>query len=50
MIRTDINGHVGERNRGDEEVSGRYGAMGRNAKGQMLVEMAVVSTYFRSDI
>ena len=53
MIGADFNGHVGEGNRGDEEVMGRYGDRVRNAEGQMVVdfatrmEMAVVNTYFR---
>ena len=46
-------GHVGEGNRGDENVMGRYGDKARNAEGQMVVgfatrmEMAVVNTYFK---
>ncbi|KAI5094875.1 hypothetical protein C0J45_14950 [Silurus meridionalis] len=50
---TDFNGHVGEGNRGDEEVMGRYGLKERNVEGQMVVdfakrmEMAVVNTYFK---
>ncbi|KAI5628052.1 hypothetical protein C0J50_8290 [Silurus asotus] len=52
VIGTDFNGHVGEGNRGDEEVMGRYGIKERNVEGQMVVdfaermEMAVVNTYF----
>ena len=53
VIGADFNGHVGEGNRGDENVMGRYGDKARNAEGQMVVdfatrmEMAVVNTYFK---
>ncbi|KAI5625361.1 hypothetical protein C0J50_15068 [Silurus asotus] len=53
VIGTDFNGHVGEGNRGDEEVMGTYGFRERNVEGQMVVdfakrmEMAVVTTYFK---
>ncbi|KAI5606596.1 hypothetical protein C0J50_2095 [Silurus asotus] len=53
VIGADFNGHVGEGNRGDEEVMGRYGFNQRNVEGQMVVdfakrmEMAVVNTYFK---
>ncbi|KAI5099810.1 gastrula zinc finger protein XlCGF28.1-like [Silurus meridionalis] len=53
LIGADFNGHVGEGNRGDEEVMGRYGLMERNVEGQMVVdfakrmEMAVVNIYFK---
>ena len=53
MIGADFNGHVGEGNRGDDNVMGRYGDKARNSEGQMLVdfatimEMAVVNTYFK---
>ncbi|KAI5099189.1 hypothetical protein C0J45_11328 [Silurus meridionalis] len=53
VIGADFNGHVGEGNRGDEEVMGRYGFKERNLEGQMVVdfakrmEMAVVNTYFK---
>ncbi|KAI5104760.1 hypothetical protein C0J45_6386 [Silurus meridionalis] len=49
----DFNGHVGEGNRGDEEVVGRFGLKERNVEGQMVLdfakrmEMAVVNTYFK---
>ena len=54
VIGADFNGHVGEGNRGDENVIGRYGDKARNAEGQMLVdfatrmEMAVVNTHFKN--
>ncbi|KAI5090479.1 hypothetical protein C0J45_19340 [Silurus meridionalis] len=53
VIGSDFNGHVGEGNRGDEEVMGRYGFKERNVEGQMVVdfakrmEMAVVNTYIK---
>ncbi|KAI5610001.1 hypothetical protein C0J50_5673 [Silurus asotus] len=53
VIESDFNGHVGEGNRSDEEVMGRYGFKERNVEGQMVVdfakrmEMAVVNTYFK---
>ncbi|KAI5095782.1 hypothetical protein C0J45_14212 [Silurus meridionalis] len=53
VIGADFIGYVGEGNRGDEEVIGRYGFKQRNVEGQMVVdfakrmEMAVVNTYFR---
>ncbi|KAF7690283.1 hypothetical protein C0J45_19462 [Silurus meridionalis] len=52
VIGADFNGHVGEGNRGDEEVMGRYGFRERNVEGQMVdfaerMEMAVVNTYFK---
>ena len=34
MIRADSNGHVGEGNIGDENVTRRYGDKARNAEGQ----------------
>ncbi|KAK2879894.1 hypothetical protein Q8A73_023706 [Channa argus] len=49
----NFNGHVGEGNRGDETVMGRFGVQDRNAEGQMVVdfakrmEMAVVNTFFQ---
>ncbi|KAK3568690.1 hypothetical protein QTP86_013449 [Hemibagrus guttatus] len=53
VIGADFNGHVGEGNRGDEEVMGKFGVKERNLEGQMLVDfakrmdMAVVNTYFQ---
>ncbi|KAI5107950.1 hypothetical protein C0J45_1544 [Silurus meridionalis] len=53
VIGADFNGHVGEGNRGDEEVMGRYGLKERYVEGQMVVdlakkmEMAVVNTNFK---
>ncbi|KAK3536381.1 hypothetical protein QTP86_008856 [Hemibagrus guttatus] len=53
VIGADFNGHVGEGNRGDEEVMGKFGVTERNLEGQMVVDfakrmdMAVVNTYFQ---
>ncbi|KAK3508693.1 hypothetical protein QTP70_004208 [Hemibagrus guttatus] len=53
VIGVDFNGHVGEGNRGDEEVMGKFGVKERNLEGQMVVDfakrmdMAVVNTYFQ---
>ncbi|KAK3550446.1 hypothetical protein QTP86_025724, partial [Hemibagrus guttatus] len=53
VIGTDFNGHVGEGNRGDEEVMGKFGVKERNLEGQMVVDfakrmdMGVVNTYFQ---
>ena len=40
MIGADFNGHVGEGNRGDENVMERYGDKASNAEGQMAVDFA----------
>ncbi|KAF7702422.1 hypothetical protein HF521_001705 [Silurus meridionalis] len=40
VIGADFIGHVGEGNRGDEEVMGRYGFKERNVEGQMVVDFA----------
>ncbi|KAK3556096.1 hypothetical protein QTP70_005247 [Hemibagrus guttatus] len=53
VIGADFNGHVGEGNRGDEEVMGKFGVKERNLEGQIVVDfakrmdMAVVNTYFQ---
>ncbi|KAK3541116.1 hypothetical protein QTP86_015744, partial [Hemibagrus guttatus] len=53
VIGADFNGHVGEGNRGDEEVMGKFGVKERNLEGQMVVDfakrmdMALVNTYFQ---
>ncbi|KAK3536393.1 hypothetical protein QTP86_008847 [Hemibagrus guttatus] len=52
VMGADFNGHVGEGNRGDEEVMGKFGVKERNLEGQMVVDfakrmdMGVVNTYF----
>ena len=52
VIGADFNGHVGEGNREDEEIMGRYGYGRRNEEGQVVVdfakraEMVVLNTYF----
>ncbi|KAK3575645.1 hypothetical protein QTP86_031602, partial [Hemibagrus guttatus] len=40
VIGADFNGHVGEGNRGDEEVMGKFGVKERNLEGQMVVDYA----------
>ncbi|KAK3568636.1 hypothetical protein QTP86_011433 [Hemibagrus guttatus] len=40
VIGADFNGHVGEGNRGDEEVMGKFGVKERNLEGQMVVAFA----------
>ncbi|KAK3557500.1 hypothetical protein QTP70_028305, partial [Hemibagrus guttatus] len=53
VIGVDFNGHVGEGNRGVEEVMGKFGVKERNLEVQMVVDfakrmdMAVVNTYFQ---
>ena len=50
VLGTDLNGHVGEGNIGDEEIMGRYGAGTRNKEGSMVVnfgkrmDLAIVNT------
>ena len=52
MVGADLNGHVGERNKGDEECMGRHGLGKRNNGGQVVVdfakrrELAIMNTYF----
>ena len=52
-IGANFNERVGEGNRGNENIMGRYGDKARNAEGQMVVdfatrmEMAVFNTYFK---
>ncbi|KAK3514603.1 hypothetical protein QTP70_021515 [Hemibagrus guttatus] len=40
VIGADFNGHVGEGNRGDEEVMGKFGVKERNFEGQTVVDFA----------
>ena len=53
VLGADLNGHVGERNIGDKEIMGRYGAGTRNKEGSMVVDFgkrmdwAIVNTYFK---
>ena len=53
VIGAESIGHVGEANRGNDNVMGRYGDKARNTEGQMVVdfetriELAVVKTYFK---
>lgn len=47
----DFNGHVGEGNRGDEEVVGSFGIQDRNTEEQVdwtakSMEMAIMNTFF----
>ena len=50
VIGADFNGHVGEGNRGNENIMGRYGDKAINAEGQMVgdfatrMEMVVLNT------
>lgn len=39
MVGADLNEHVGEWNKFDEEVLGRYSVKGRNVEGQMVVNV-----------
>ena len=49
----DLNGHVGERNIGDEQIIGRYDAGTRNKEGSIVLDfgkrmdLAIVNTYFK---
>ena len=53
VMGADFSGHVGEGNRGEEEVMGRFGFKDSNLEEQAVVdfgkriEMAVVNTYFQ---
>ena len=55
LIGADLNGHVGEGNRKDEEVMGSHGFKERKLEGQMVVDfskrmqMTVPNTYFRKE-
>ena len=40
VIGADFSGHVGEGNKGDEELMGRFGVKERNLEGQMVVDSA----------
>ena len=40
VLGSDLNGHVGEGNIGDEEIMGRYGAETKNKEGSMVVDFA----------
>ena len=53
VLGADLNGHVGERNIGDEEIMRRCGAGTRKKEGSMVVDfgkrmdLAIVNTYFK---
>ena len=53
VLGADLSGHVGERNIGNQEIMGRYGAGTRNKEGSMVVDFwkrmdsAIVNTYFK---
>lgn len=52
MVTKDLNEHVGEGNRGDKEVMGRFGVKEKNQEEQMMdfvkrMDITVVSTYFQ---
>ena len=38
VLGADLNGHMGEGNKGDEEIMGSYGAGTRNKEGSMVVD------------
>ena len=53
VLGSDLNGHVGEENIGDEEIMGRYGAGTRNKEGSIVVDfgkrmdLAIVNNYLK---
>ena len=53
VLGSDLNGHLGEGNIGDEEIMGKYGAGTRNKEGSMVVDfgkrmdLAIVNIYFK---
>ena len=49
VLGVEQNGHVGKGNLRDEEVMGRYGAEMRNKEGLMVMDLAIVNTYFKKD-
>ena len=55
VLGTDLSGHVGEGNIGDEEIMGRYRAGTRNKEGSIVVDfgkrmdLAIVNTYFKKE-
>ena len=52
-IGADVNGHVGEGNRGEEEMMGRFGVQDKSAEGQMVVDfakIAVVNTFLQKRV
>ena len=53
VLNADLNGHVGEGNKGDEEIMGSYSAGTRNKEESMVVkfskrmDLVVLNTYFK---
>jgi exonuclease III len=53
IVGADFNGHIGEGNKGDEDVIGKYCVGKRNTEGQEIIDfakrmkLAVVNSYFR---
>ena len=47
VLGTDLNGHVGKGNIGNEEIMGRYSTGTRNKEGSLVVDLAIVNTYFK---